>query len=72
MHGGFLEVWSEKGLGSNFRLTVPRHEDITDYMSPLPLIPEEIADGAKNRDTTGGWLRRPFRRSIRAPKEGKA
>ncbi|KIP51885.1 MtrAB system histidine kinase MtrB [Leucobacter komagatae] len=72
VHGGFLEVWSEKGLGSNFRLTVPRHEDITDYMSPLPLIPEEIADGAKNRDTTGGWLRRPFRRSIRAPKEGKA
>ena len=72
VHGGFLEVWSAKGLGSNFRLTLPRREDVNNFMSPLPLVPEDVDANAIARDTTGGWLKRPFRRSIRTPREGKA
>ncbi|GAA1317114.1 MtrAB system histidine kinase MtrB [Leucobacter albus] len=72
VHGGFLELWSELGLGTNFRLTLPRHDDVTNYLSPLPLVPEDVSEASSMKDTTGGWLRRPFRRSVRAPREGKA
>ncbi|KAM9863165.1 MtrAB system histidine kinase MtrB [Leucobacter sp. BZR 635] len=72
VHGGFLEVWSEKGEGTNFRLTLPRGEDVTSFISPLPLVPEDVTAASRLRDTTGGWLRRPFKRSIRTAKEGKA
>ncbi|MCS3427271.1 MtrAB system histidine kinase MtrB [Leucobacter aridicollis] len=72
VHGGFLEVWSARGVGTNFRLTLPRGDEVTDFVSPIPLIPEDVADGADVRETTGGWLKRPFRRSIKTPKEGRS
>ena len=71
VHGGFLEVWSVKDEGTNFRLTLPRSEDVTVYVSPIPLVPEDAESGTGRVDTTGGWLKRPFRRILRAPKEGK-
>lgn len=71
VHGGFLEVWSQKGVGSNFRLTLPRRDDVTTFVSPIPLVPEGV-ETASSFDTTGGWLRRPFRRALRAPKGEKS
>ncbi|MGO2139566.1 MAG: MtrAB system histidine kinase MtrB [Leucobacter sp.] len=72
VHGGYLEVWSSKGKGTNFRLTLPRGDEVTNFVSPIALIPEDAAEGTNVRDTTGGWLKRPFRRSIKTPKEGRA
>lgn len=71
VHGGTLEVWSAKGEGTNFRLTLPRREDVTNYVSPLPLIPEDATVSAET-DSTGGWLRRPFRRILKTSKEGRS
>ncbi len=67
VHGGILEAWSRLGGGSNFRLTLPRGDSVTDFMSPLPLVPDDVAE-AGDPQATGGWLRRPWRR-IR--KEGR-
>ncbi len=39
LHGGTLEVWSERGAGSNFVLTLPRQEQATLAGSPVPLEP---------------------------------
>ncbi len=72
VHGGYLEVWSTKGEGTNFRLTLPRGDEVTNFISPIALIPEDIAAASNVRDTTGGWLKRPFRRSIKTPREGQA
>lgn len=68
VHGGILEAWSRLGGGSNFRLTLPRGDSVTDFMSPLPLIPEDVTD-AGDSQATGGWLRRPWRR-IRKERRG--
>ncbi|RXZ67202.1 MtrAB system histidine kinase MtrB [Agromyces albus] len=41
-HGGALDVWSEPGHGTVFRLTLPRTKDADAVESPLPLVPDDI------------------------------
>lgn len=44
LHNGWLEVWSEKGVGTTFRLTLPVKSGYRLTDSPLPLEPtEELA-----------------------------
>jgi two-component system, OmpR family, sensor histidine kinase MtrB len=43
VHGGLLEVWSESGVGSCFRLTIPRRRGDALGVSPLALPPEEAS-----------------------------
>lgn len=62
VHGGILEVWSAPGSGANFRLTLPRAEGVTSFMSPLPLVPDDAPGQKPDLEATGGWLRRTVRR----------
>jgi two-component system sensor histidine kinase MtrB len=39
LHGGWLQAWGERGVGAQFRLTVPRRVGQTLSSSPLPLEP---------------------------------
>jgi two-component system, OmpR family, sensor histidine kinase MtrB len=41
LHAGWLEAWGEPGVGSCFRLTLPRRAGIPIERSPLPLTPVE-------------------------------
>jgi two-component system sensor histidine kinase MtrB len=41
-HGGALDVWSQPGHGTVFRLTLPRTRDADAVESPLPLVPDDI------------------------------
>jgi two-component system, OmpR family, sensor histidine kinase MtrB len=41
LHGGWLEAWGEPGMGSVFRLTLPRVAGVRLEGSPLPLVPDE-------------------------------
>jgi two-component system sensor histidine kinase MtrB len=40
VHGGTIDVWSQPGEGTCFRLTIPRTPLAAWYQSPLPLPPE--------------------------------
>jgi two-component system sensor histidine kinase MtrB len=41
LHGGWLHAWGEPGVGSCFRLTLPRHRGWAIESSPLSLRPSE-------------------------------
>ncbi|MBM6405988.1 HAMP domain-containing histidine kinase [Phycicoccus sp. CSK15P-2] len=41
LHNGWLQAWGEPGVGSRFRLTLPRRAGSTLHASPLPLSPED-------------------------------
>lgn len=41
LHGGSLEVWSRRGEGTNFVLTLPRTSDLADFGRPVPVIPSD-------------------------------
>jgi two-component system sensor histidine kinase MtrB len=41
LHGGWLHAWGEPGVGSCFRLTLPRHTGVPIESSPLSLRPQE-------------------------------
>ncbi len=40
LHDGWLQAWGSPGVGSRFRLTLPRHAGTRLTSSPLPLTPE--------------------------------
>lgn len=61
VHGGLLEVWSRSGIGTNFRLTVPRGDAVRSFVSPLPLVPEGVEASAAEPEATNRWLKRPAR-----------
>ncbi len=44
LHGGSLDVWSQPGEGSCFRLTLPRERGTTVHHSPVDLPPAEPLD----------------------------
>jgi len=51
LHGGWLEAWGEPGLGSVFRLTLPRAVGGELHGSPLPLVPLPLSAPADGIDT---------------------
>lgn len=53
LHRGYLDVWSEPGQGTCFRLTLPRSLDRSIRVSPLDLPPTEPIDELEvNHDDT--------------------
>ncbi|RAY14503.1 two-component sensor histidine kinase [Actinomadura craniellae] len=42
LHGGWLQAWGEPGVGSQFRLSLPRAAGEELRGSPLPLVPPEV------------------------------
>jgi two-component system, OmpR family, sensor histidine kinase MtrB len=46
LHKGWLEAWGEPGVGSCFRLTLPRRTGVPIERSPLPLTPAEELNGS--------------------------
>jgi len=52
LHGGWLQVWGETGVGAHFRLTLPRRAGTTPDGSPLPLVPfpQDASDGLRIGD----------------------
>lgn len=42
LHGGWLQAWGEPGVGSQFRLTLPRRAGTPISRSPIALIPEDV------------------------------
>lgn len=53
LHGGWLQAWGRPGQGSQFRLTLPRHEGTALRASPIPLAPRDVAPGSGSTGTQG-------------------
>jgi two-component system sensor histidine kinase MtrB len=53
LHGGWLQAWGEPGLGSQFRLSLPRAAGAELRGSPLPLVPADVELSRSPRSTTG-------------------
>jgi two-component system sensor histidine kinase MtrB len=59
LHGGWLHAWGEPGVGSCFRLTLPRHTGGPIETSPLALRPQEersapsLLSGSAHRPVVG-------------------
>jgi two-component system sensor histidine kinase MtrB len=68
VHGGLLEAWSRLGEGSQFRLTLPRGDQIAAFVSPIPLVPDDVTPDEGDPEATGGWLRRPWRNVTKGKK----
>lgn len=62
LHGGTLEAWSRKGEGSHFRLTLPRGGAGGSYVSPIPLVPEDVTPEVTAIETTDYEPRPRWRR----------
>ncbi len=45
LHGGWLQAWGEPGVGSAFRMTLPRQSGGDVRRSPLPLEPTSVGSG---------------------------
>lgn len=45
LHHGWLQAWGEPGVGSRFRLTLPRQLDAPIEAAPLPLAPTDRVRG---------------------------
>lgn len=56
LHEGKLEVWSALGLGTNFRLTLPRRVGEPIVSSPLPLLPDDAGASTFNGGLDGDHL----------------
>jgi two-component system sensor histidine kinase MtrB len=54
LHHGWLQAWGELGVGSCFRLTLPRRFGVPIVVSPLSLAPEQEGSGAAVRRAGGG------------------
>ncbi|MEO8557224.1 MAG: MtrAB system histidine kinase MtrB [Actinomycetota bacterium] len=52
LHDGWLQAWGEPGVGSCFRLTLPRRSGVQIERSPLPLTPDEDASQAAQTQGT--------------------
>jgi two-component system, OmpR family, sensor histidine kinase MtrB len=44
LHDGWLQAWGERGIGAQFRLTLPRGAGHTLLSSPLALVPSPAGD----------------------------
>ena len=58
LHGGWLQAWGRPGEGAQFRLTLPRRAGGVLRQSPLPLVPEDVAEPVAMRRRRRGSARR--------------
>jgi two-component system sensor histidine kinase MtrB len=59
LHGGALEVWSQRGQGTNFVLTLPRGTDAAGLDRPVPVTPPDAEPEQAER------RKKPSRRALR-------
>jgi two-component system, OmpR family, sensor histidine kinase MtrB len=52
VHGGVIDLWSAPGLGTCFRLTLPRTLRGEAGVSPLPVAPNPAGDARDERDAS--------------------